>query len=157
MGCHIHWPKSSSVFIGCTSSFQITFSSETSPPLRVPTNLHHWSKSKSPISFPLPFLFYDPVYVTGVFVQKCRVPMQNLIGHQGEKALSEIGFTEQLVSMGHQACGALELWNYPVWLRDLIPQDVDGRNRPDPVDLPSLESKSPSIFWGEWPTYDMRD
>lgn len=68
-----------------------------------------------------------------------KVPMQNLIGHQGEKALSEIGFTEQMVSMGHQACGALELWNYPVWLRDLIPQDVDGRNRPDPVDLPSLE------------------
>lgn len=65
--------------------------------------------------------------------------MENLIGRQGEKALSQIGFTRQLVSMGHQACGALELWNYPLWLRDIIPQDPDGRDRPDHVDLPALE------------------
>ncbi|OVA03708.1 heme peroxidase [Macleaya cordata] len=67
------------------------------------------------------------------------VPMGDLIGLKGEKALSEIGFTGQMVSMGHQACGALELWNYPLWLRDLIPQDKNGRDRPDHVDLPSLE------------------
>lgn len=69
----------------------------------------------------------------------CRVPLTNLIGLKGEKALEEIGFTRQMVSMGHQACGALELWNYPVWLRDVIPQDVHGMDRPDPVDLPALE------------------
>jgi alpha-dioxygenase len=68
-----------------------------------------------------------------------RVPLANLIGIKGEKVLAEIGFTKQLVSMGHQASGALELWNYPTWLRDLIPQDVDGHDRPDHVDLPALE------------------
>ncbi|KAI8533762.1 hypothetical protein RHMOL_Rhmol10G0034200 [Rhododendron molle] len=68
-----------------------------------------------------------------------KVPLSNLIGRKGEKALEEIGFTRQVVSMGHQACGALELWNYPVWLRDVIPQDVHGMDRPDPVDLPALE------------------
>uniref|UniRef100_K4BBL7 Uncharacterized protein n=1 Tax=Solanum lycopersicum TaxID=4081 RepID=K4BBL7_SOLLC len=30
-----------------------------------------------------------------------------------------------MVSMGHQACGALELWNYPIWMRNLVAQDVD--------------------------------
>ena len=68
-----------------------------------------------------------------------RVPLPNLIGLRGETALVEIGFDKQMVSMGHQASGALELWNYPTWLRDLIPQDVDGRDRLDHVDLPALE------------------
>ena len=68
-----------------------------------------------------------------------RVPLPNLIGLSGETALVEIGFEKQMVSMGHQASGALELWNYPTWLRDLIPQDVDGRDRLDHVDLPALE------------------
>lgn len=68
-----------------------------------------------------------------------RIPMQNLIGLKGEKALPRIGFTSQMVSMGHQACGALELWNYPLWLRDLIPQDITGHDRLDHVDLPALE------------------
>lgn len=67
--------------------------------------------------------------------------MKNLIGERGEKELSEIGLRTLLVSMGHQACGALELWNYPEWLRDIVPQNVDGTDRPDHVDLPSLESK----------------
>ncbi|OMP00268.1 hypothetical protein CCACVL1_03413 [Corchorus capsularis] len=65
--------------------------------------------------------------------------MEDLIGHKGEKTLSEIGFTGQIVSMGHQACGALELWNYPSWLRDLIIQDIDGKERPDHVDLAALD------------------
>ncbi|GKA53633.1 alpha-dioxygenase 1-like protein [Tanacetum coccineum] len=68
-----------------------------------------------------------------------KVDMINLIGKNGEKELSEIGFTAQLVSMGHQACGALELWNYPVWLRNIVPQNVDGTDRPDHVDLASLD------------------
>lgn len=67
------------------------------------------------------------------------VDMSKLIGIQGEKVLSEYGFTRQMVSMGHQACGALELWNYPWFLRDLIAQNVDGKERPDHVDLPALE------------------
>ncbi|KAG4969838.1 hypothetical protein JHK85_036259 [Glycine max] len=68
-----------------------------------------------------------------------EIPMKNLIGLQGEKTLSEIGLARQLVSMGHQACGALELWNYPEWLRDLVPQEIDGTDRPDHVDLAALE------------------
>ncbi|XP_075651999.1 alpha-dioxygenase PIOX-like [Castanea sativa] len=68
-----------------------------------------------------------------------RIPMPNLIGHKGEQALADIGFSKQIVSMGHQASGALELWNYPMWLRDIIPQNVDGQDRPDHVDLPALE------------------
>lgn len=68
-----------------------------------------------------------------------KVPMVNMIGIEGEKTLAKIGFTKQLVSMGHQASGALQLWNYPTFLRDLVAQDRDGRDRPDHVDLPALE------------------
>ena len=82
-----------------------------------------------------------------MFGGKCRVPMPDLIGHKGEKTLCEIGFTKQIVSMGHQACGALELWNYPAWLRDLIPQDVDGKDRPDHVDLAALESEFSHLYY----------
>lgn len=67
--------------------------------------------------------------------------MENLIGQEGEKNLSHIGFTKLFVSMGHQSCGSLELWNYPMWMRDLIPQDPNGKDRPDHVDLPALEGK----------------
>ncbi|XP_076938548.1 alpha-dioxygenase 1-like [Bidens hawaiensis] len=65
--------------------------------------------------------------------------MIDLIGKNGENKLSEIGFTAQMVSMGHQACGALELFNYPVWLRDIVPQNMDGTDRPDHIDLASLD------------------
>lgn len=68
-----------------------------------------------------------------------KVSLLKLVGHKGEKALEEIGLRRQLVSMGHQASGALELWNYPVGLRDIIPQDPNGVDRPDHVDLPALE------------------
>ncbi|KAF4402525.1 hypothetical protein G4B88_012310 [Cannabis sativa] len=68
-----------------------------------------------------------------------EIPMEKLIGREGEKTLTQIGFTRQLVSMGHQACGSLELWNYPLWFRNVIPQDINGRDRADHVDLPSLE------------------
>ncbi|KAE8021581.1 hypothetical protein FH972_007458 [Carpinus fangiana] len=62
-----------------------------------------------------------------------KVPMANLMGIEGEKALLAIGFTKQLVSMGHQACGAFELWNYPTFLRDLVVQDINIHDRPDHV------------------------
>ncbi|RZB45947.1 alpha-dioxygenase 1-like [Glycine soja] len=68
-----------------------------------------------------------------------EIPMKNLIGVQGEEALTKIGVERQLVSMGHQACGALELWNYPLWLRDLVPQNIDGTERKDHIDLAALE------------------
>ncbi|XP_027922492.1 alpha-dioxygenase 1 [Vigna unguiculata] len=68
-----------------------------------------------------------------------EIPMKNLIGLPGEKTLTEIGVERQLVSMGHQACGALELWNYPQFLRDLVPQNVDGTERSEHVDLAALE------------------
>ncbi|KAF5799719.1 hypothetical protein HanXRQr2_Chr07g0307781 [Helianthus annuus] len=68
-----------------------------------------------------------------------KVDMINLIGKKGENELSKIGSRTLMVSMGHQACGALELWNYPAWLRFVVPQNVDGTDRPDQVDLPSLE------------------
>ncbi|XP_024973694.1 alpha-dioxygenase 1-like [Cynara cardunculus var. scolymus] len=68
-----------------------------------------------------------------------KIDMLNLIGNKGEEELSEIGFTTRMVSMGHQSCGALELWNYPLWLRDVAPQNVDGTDRPNHVDLASLE------------------
>jgi alpha-dioxygenase len=66
--------------------------------------------------------------------------MVELVGSRTRAAIESIGNEELIVSMGHQACGALVLWNYPQWLRDLVPQDVDGRDRPNKVDLPSLES-----------------
>ncbi|KAI3882878.1 hypothetical protein MKX03_013669 [Papaver bracteatum] len=68
-----------------------------------------------------------------------EIPMSDLTGLKGEKALSKIGFKNQMVSMGHQACGSLELWNYPTWMWDLITQDENGLERPDHVDLPALE------------------
>ncbi|CAL9137341.1 unnamed protein product [Musa textilis] len=67
------------------------------------------------------------------------VKMEELVGIRGESTLNEIGFERQVVSMGHQACGALELWNYPFFFRDLIAQNVDGTERPDHVDMPVLE------------------
>lgn len=76
-----------------------------------------------------------------------RIPMPNLIGHKGEQALADIGFSKQIVSMGHQASGALELWNYPMWLRDIIPQNVDGQDRRDHVDLPALEGNTLTKAW----------
>ncbi|KAL5723629.1 hypothetical protein ACHQM5_007005 [Ranunculus cassubicifolius] len=68
-----------------------------------------------------------------------QVPMADMIGLRGEETLSGIGFTQQMVSMGHQASGALELFNYPSFLRDLVPQDSDGKDRPDHIDLAALE------------------
>ncbi|KAF5191456.1 Alpha-dioxygenase [Thalictrum thalictroides] len=65
--------------------------------------------------------------------------MAEMIGLRGETRLSQIGFTKIMVSMGHQPSGALELFNYPMFLWDLIPQDRNGKDRPDHVDLAALE------------------
>ncbi|XP_051141129.1 alpha-dioxygenase PIOX [Andrographis paniculata] len=68
-----------------------------------------------------------------------EIGMEEMIGREGTDKLTKIGLTKQIVSMGHQSCGALELWNYPVSLRRLIPQNADGSDRPAPVDLAALE------------------
>ena len=67
--------------------------------------------------------------------------MREMIGKEGEIRLSRIGMEQMLVSMGHQSCGALSLWNYPSWMRNLIAHDIDGDDRPDPIDMAALESK----------------
>lgn len=69
------------------------------------------------------------------------IDMKNLIGWRREKELSEIRFTRKLVSMRHQATGALELWNYPFWLRNVVTQNADDTDRHDHIDLHSHESK----------------
>ncbi|PWA99407.1 alpha dioxygenase [Artemisia annua] len=68
-----------------------------------------------------------------------EVNMKDLIGKEGENRLSKIGMEKMLVSMGYQACGAVTLWNYPSWMRDLVAHDIDGDERPDRVDMASLE------------------
>jgi len=55
--------------------------------------------------------------------------------------LSLIGFERALVSMGHQTSRALTLRNYPSFLRDLVPQNIDGTERFDHVDMAALESR----------------
>lgn len=69
--------------------------------------------------------------------------MSNMIGHKGEETSQIMGFTALLVSMGHQSSGALRLFNYPLWLRDLIAHDMDNKDRPDHVDLAALEGVDP--------------
>ncbi|KAH7528612.1 hypothetical protein FEM48_Zijuj05G0090400 [Ziziphus jujuba var. spinosa] len=68
-----------------------------------------------------------------------EVPMSQMIGKEGEKRLSKIGMEQMLVSMGHQPTGALTLWNYPSWMRSLIAHDINGEERPDPIDMAALE------------------
>ncbi|KAJ8753723.1 hypothetical protein K2173_026399 [Erythroxylum novogranatense] len=68
-----------------------------------------------------------------------EVPMVEMVGKEGEKRLSRLGMEQVLVSMGHQACGALTLWNYPSWMRNLVTHDVNGEDRSDPVDMAVME------------------
>ncbi|KAL5815508.1 hypothetical protein ACOSQ4_026149 [Xanthoceras sorbifolium] len=68
-----------------------------------------------------------------------EVPMLEMAGKQGERRLSKIGMEQMLVSMGHQSCGALTLWNYPSWMRNLVAHDVNGEDRPNPIDMAALE------------------
>lgn len=69
--------------------------------------------------------------------------MPTLLGYKGnEKALS-LGLKTLLTSLGHQSAGALTLFNYPKWMRNVTVQNPDGTDRPERVDLASLESKLP--------------
>ena len=67
--------------------------------------------------------------------------MTELIGKEGGTKGSRIGFEQLLVSMGHQSCGALTLWNYPNWMRNLVAQDINGEDRTNLIDMAALESK----------------
>ena len=71
-----------------------------------------------------------------------RVPMRELVGIEGERKLSTIGMEQMLVSLGHQSYGALTLWNHPSWIRNLVAHDTNKEDRPNPVDMASLESIS---------------
>ncbi|KAE9607479.1 putative hem peroxidase [Lupinus albus] len=68
-----------------------------------------------------------------------KVPIREMLGKEGERKLSKIGMEQMLVSMGHQSCGAVALWNYPTCMRNLIAHDIDGEDRSDPVDMASME------------------
>ncbi|CAL9240558.1 unnamed protein product [Arabidopsis halleri] len=68
-----------------------------------------------------------------------EIPMTELIGKEAVEKGSKIGFEQLLVSMGHQSCGALTLWNYPNWMRNLVAQDIDGEDRPHLIDMAALE------------------
>ncbi|XP_059639883.1 alpha-dioxygenase 2 [Cornus florida] len=68
-----------------------------------------------------------------------EVSMKQMVGKEGERRLSKIGMEKMLVSMGHQACGAVTLWNYPSWMRNLVAHDINGEDRPDLVDMAALE------------------
>lgn len=69
------------------------------------------------------------------------------MGKEGERRLSKIGMEQMLVTMGHQSCGAVALWNYPTWMRYLIAHDINGEDRPDPVDMPTMEGSSLSTYF----------
>ncbi|CAK7349626.1 unnamed protein product [Dovyalis caffra] len=68
-----------------------------------------------------------------------EVPMREMAGKEGERRLSEVGMEQMLISMGHQACGAVTLWNYPSWMRNLVAHDINGEDRPDLVDMAAME------------------
>ncbi|KAL3375275.1 hypothetical protein AABB24_006654 [Solanum stoloniferum] len=68
-----------------------------------------------------------------------EIPMREMIGKEGEKNLSKIGMEQMLVSMGHQSCGAATLWNFPSWMRNLVPHDIDGDDRLDLIDMAALD------------------
>ncbi|CAH1434797.1 unnamed protein product [Lactuca virosa] len=68
-----------------------------------------------------------------------EVNMKDMIGKEGERRLSKIGLEKMLVSMGHQSCGAVTLWNYPLWMRNLVAHDINGEERTDLVDMASIE------------------
>ncbi len=77
----------------------------------------------------------------------CRVPMPELLAHKGDVNAQKLGVETLLASLGHQASGALTLFNYPLWMRNLVAENVDGTPRADLVDMPSLESKSLRTNW----------
>ncbi|KAK7391834.1 hypothetical protein VNO78_20257 [Psophocarpus tetragonolobus] len=58
---------------------------------------------------------------------------------KGRESLGRNWVREASGINGHQACGALELWNYPIWLTDIVVHDENYKERPHGVDLAALE------------------
>uniref|UniRef100_A0A6N2KA61 Uncharacterized protein n=1 Tax=Salix viminalis TaxID=40686 RepID=A0A6N2KA61_SALVM len=49
---------------------------------------------------------------------------------------------DEIVRIGMEQmlrCGAIKLWNYPSWMRNLVPHDINGEDRPDQVDMAAME------------------
>ena len=83
-----------------------------------------------------------------------RLDVPALLGARGEAlAATRLGLKTMLTSLGHQSAGALTLFNYPMWMRDVIPQNPDGTDRDTPIDLASLESKECHIIANYMPFY----
>lgn len=68
-----------------------------------------------------------------------EIPMPELLGYNGNEKALQLGLKTLLTSLGHQSAGALTLFNYPTWMRHLTPQNEDGTDRVEPVDMASLD------------------
>ncbi|KAL3676751.1 hypothetical protein R1sor_026699 [Riccia sorocarpa] len=68
-----------------------------------------------------------------------EVPVKEFVGIEGIKKARKHGIKTLLTSLGHQASGALTLFNYPNWMRDLPVTDTHGQPRKEPVDMQALE------------------
>jgi alpha-dioxygenase len=68
-----------------------------------------------------------------------EIELPELLGDKGNDKALELGVKTLLTSLGHQSSGALTLFNYPTWMRNVTVQNEDGTDRPEPVDMASLE------------------
>lgn len=66
--------------------------------------------------------------------------MPELIGSHGNEKALKLGLKTLLTSLGFQSAGALTLFNYPTWMRHVTPQNEDGTDRAERVDMASLDS-----------------
>lgn len=67
--------------------------------------------------------------------------MPELLSDKGNDKALKLGLKTLLTSLGHQSAGALTLFNYPTFMRELTPQNEDGTDRAERVDMASLDSK----------------
>jgi len=71
-----------------------------------------------------------------------EIPLPELLGYKGNEKALQLGLKTLLTSLGYQSAGALTLFNYPTWMRHVTPQNEDGTDRVEPVDMASLDSKT---------------
>ncbi|KAG6555135.1 hypothetical protein Mapa_003170 [Marchantia paleacea] len=67
-------------------------------------------------------------------------PTLELIGGAGLQKAKLLGIKTVLTSLGLQPSGALNLFNYPTWMRNLPVTNNDGTYRKEHVDLQALET-----------------
>ncbi|CAN4088782.1 unnamed protein product [Withania somnifera] len=104
---------------------------------------------KSPRDHGIPYSLTEEfvgVYVMHSFLPDTIVPRDLKSTESEDKSLliqeetcQKSVWSEMMISMGHRSCGAVTLWNYPSWMRNLVPHDTDGDDRPDLVDMAALE------------------